>query len=115
MAKQKKSNELQVDRDPPAHQTVIRVSRTTKLANGKTSEENEEEFLDVHKFQTTPAVVSVSLGGTVNLGNYQSSKFNVMISRPCYNEEIDEAFEEIKADALIKAMDVISEYRQARG
>ena len=96
----------------PLNASTIRVSRTIKKDD---PEIIEEETLEVHKFQTCPAMVSITLGGTVNLGDYQSSRFSVTVSKPCYSEEVDDAYDVLKEDVLKKAMDIITEFRLARG
>jgi len=92
------------------HASRFIVESTVK--NGPS--EIAEGIIEIHKFQTTPAMVSVTLGGTVNLGNYESAKFSVTISRPCYSEEIDCAYEEIRSDAEKKAIDVINRFKKAK-
>lgn len=52
----------------------------------------EEEILAVHRFITNPAEVEVSVGLTINTGNYNTAKLHVSVRLPCYKEEIDEAY-----------------------
>ena len=54
-------------------------------------EEVTEETLSVHNFVTAPANVSVEMGMTLNLGNYESARVTVSVSVPCYKEEVDDA------------------------
>jgi hypothetical protein len=54
-------------------------------------EEISEETLAVHSFVTAPANVSVEMGMTLNLGNYESARVTVSVSVPCYKEEVDDA------------------------
>lgn len=56
-------------------------------------EDNSEETLEVHSFVTSPANVSVEMGMTLNLGNYESARITVSLSVPCYKEELEEAHE----------------------
>lgn len=51
-------------------------------------EEVEQEFIDVEPFFVEPAKVRVCKGLTLNLGNYQSARVDVDITRPVYKEEI---------------------------
>lgn len=69
----------------------LKVSRTVF---GK--EEVTDEVLDVQSFQTTPATISVKAGATVNLKNYESGRIDIMVSIPCYKEEIDDVFPRVK-------------------
>ncbi len=55
-------------------------------------EKGKQEILSVHRFLTEPAKVAVDYSMTVNLGNYQSLKIGVLVSVPCYKEEIDKCF-----------------------
>lgn len=72
-----------------AHETMRTVSRT-HLGQ----QTGESEKINVKLFATTPAKVSVGLGRTVNLGNYESARVDVMITVPCYVEEIPEVYKE---------------------
>lgn len=58
----------------------------------------------IRPFTTTPANVSVKAGATVNLGNYESARVDVMLSVPCYIEEIDDVYEQTKdwVDRMVK-------------
>lgn len=56
-----------------------------------------DETIEVRRFVTEPARVSVEMGMTVNLGNYESARVNVMLTVPCYFEEHDQAYEFAKA------------------
>lgn len=55
-----------------------------------------DEKIGFHVFKTQPAIVSVRLGTTLNLGNYRSARVEVGISMPCYAEQVGEAY----SDAL---------------
>jgi hypothetical protein len=55
-------------------------------------EQVTEETLAVHRFATEPAKIEVSLGLTLNLGNYESARLSVGMTVPCYKEESDDAF-----------------------
>lgn len=67
----------------------IVVSRTFNKRPGDTEEHSEFE---VGEFQTATASVSVPISITHNLGNYESVKTGVIVTVPCYVEEIEEAF-----------------------
>jgi hypothetical protein len=55
-----------------------------------------DEVLAVRRFVTEPARVSVEMGMTVNLGNYESARITVALLVPCYFEEHDGAYEYAK-------------------
>lgn len=66
----------------------------TKTVFGK--EEVTEDTIAVQAFQTQPANVSVKAGCTVNMTNYESGRIDIMVSIPCYKEEIDDVFPRVK-------------------
>lgn len=66
----------------------------SRIVFGKETEETEE--IDVGIFETIPANVSVKAGATVNLHDYNSGRIDVMLSMPCYIEDIDETFINVK-------------------
>lgn len=68
------------------------VSKSYKAPGSAPADDSVSEILAVHKFETTPAVVGLEQGMTVNLGKYESAKITVSISIPCYKEEIDAAY-----------------------
>lgn len=53
---------------------------------GQTTEEMEK--IQVRPFVTTPASVSVKFGRTINIGDFESVRIDVMLTMPCYKEEI---------------------------
>lgn len=60
------------------------------------------------------AVVSLSAGGTKNLGNYENVKFQVGISMPCDPDRTDEVFENVKKDVRSKLNQLLSEVKEDR-
>lgn len=71
-----------------------------------------EETLSVHRFVTEPARVTVEMGMTVNLGNYEAARISVSLSVPCYLEEHDNAFEYAKTWVNKRTLDEAAEARQ---
>jgi hypothetical protein len=70
------------------------VSRTYPKHPDKDSEEYEE--FEVGVFHTATASVTVPISITHNLGNYESVKTGVIVTMPCYVEELDECFEKAR-------------------
>jgi hypothetical protein len=69
------------------------VNRTVSRNGDKAADPEstaEEEMLAVHRFVTEPAKVSVAVGLTINLGNWESAKINIQLTMPCYKEEVEE-------------------------
>lgn len=58
----------------------------TKTVFNQTSEETGH--IEIRPFVTVPAKVGVSLGRTINLGNYESARISVTMEVPCYREEM---------------------------
>ena len=80
-----------------AHSTVT-VIRTYKDSRArKRHDETTEDRLEVHKFVTKPASVRVAVGGTFNLGNFESLRYDVTVELPCYREEVEATYDEALA------------------
>jgi len=77
-----------------AKSSSIMVAKTIgKHCSGKEAASTEEEdIIAVHRFHTAPAEVEVSVGLTINTGNYNTARIQVSVRIPCYKEEIDEAY-----------------------
>jgi len=52
----------------------------------------KNEPITVACFLTEPAKVSVGMGLTLNLGNYESARIDVSLVMPCYREEAEAAY-----------------------
>jgi len=91
---------------PEATDTASTTSAESKVTVSKqytesgivVSDETSSDTIEVHKFVTSPASVSINLGVTKNIGDYNSVKLGVIVSVPAYKEEIDDA--EAAASAL---------------
>jgi hypothetical protein len=73
------------------HDAIMEV-RTTVLGQ----EEVSQKRLRIRPFVSAHATVSVKAGFTKNLGNYESMRVDVMAVMPCYPEEVDEAYNQVK-------------------
>ena len=71
---------------------VITVSRT--MFN-QTNE--EKQYIQIRPFATEPAHVGVKLGRTINLGNYESARVEVLFDVPCYVEEATAVYKDVLA------------------
>jgi hypothetical protein len=69
-----------------------------------TQDSETTEHIEIRPFATVPAKVSVSLGRTVNLGNYESAKVNVLFELPCYREEVLSIYPKL-VDEVSKRLD----------
>lgn len=52
------------------------------------ADESESNILTVHTFEVEPAQVTMQVGLTLNLGNYESATIKRGLTIPCYREEI---------------------------
>lgn len=73
-------------------ESKILVHRTVKLDGGSGDSASESEAIEVTKFLTTPAIVSVSVPVKI-VRNFQSIGLEVTVQLPCYKEEIDQGIE----------------------
>lgn len=80
----------QEKRQASGEEGVITVSRT--MFN---QIDEEKEFIKIRPFATTTAKVGVKLGRTINLGNYESARIDVMIEMPCYVEEAPKVYGDV--------------------
>lgn len=74
--------------------------------------QEEEEIVEIRRFVTEPAKVSVELGMTVNLGNYEFAKVTVGLEAPCYIEEIDATAEWARSWVERKTLAVVGQARE---
>jgi len=87
----------------------------TKQYSKKGPEEHSEEKIRVRQFASTPATVSVKAGATVNMGNYESGRIDVMLTIPCYVEEIEDAFTTAKEWVDAKIGEEYNEMKASAG
>ena len=73
-----------------AHSTV------SEIQNGVVTQEKGK----VKLFDGEPAVVRVSMGTTLNMGNYQSLRLGVDLALPCAPAKVEAAF--VKASAFVQ-------------
>lgn len=72
--------------------TVVVQRQYFEGKNPLTEPEVKNETLEVRRFLTEPARVSVMMGMALNLGNYESARIDVSVALPCYREEVDAAY-----------------------
>ena len=70
---------------------VARVHKVYTHAGELVSESSQEELIDVPMFTEKAATVGMTLGSTVNMGDYNSLKADVFISVPTYLGEENDA------------------------
>jgi hypothetical protein len=78
-----------------AVETREKIIEVRKTMFGK--EEVSQERIRIRPFVSNPASISVKAGITINLGNYESGRVDVMLTMPCYPEEIDGVYEDVKS------------------
>ncbi len=87
-----KKSDLQID--PVSIETRDAIAEVRKTVFGK--EEVSSERIRIRPFVSNPASISVKAGVTINLGNYESGRVDVMLTMPCYPEEVDQIYNEVK-------------------
>lgn len=88
-------------RSNPEAQSGSRRTRvqTTRVSRGRdTAEETirDTDDAEVFKFETDPAYVRVSAGVTRQIRDYESLRVDVAISMPCYKEQVQDTFNEVR-------------------
>jgi hypothetical protein len=84
----------------------VEVSSTVIGAKKSTSKK-----IKVRPFVTDTANVSVKYGATIPTGDYASARFDVMISMPCYVEEVPAMYDRLRKmvdDKVSSEMDKIT-------
>jgi hypothetical protein len=83
------------------------VRKTVKTFH-ENVEKEEDELLETVRFSGPHSNVEMSFGCTINLGNHQFAKILIGLSRPCYLEEEDEAFN-LVSEKIIKRLGMETE------
>lgn len=93
------------------HNATGRASRERK---GRPEDDLHQEFIvEAPEFDTEhPAVVEVSLGLTINLGNFESARLDVGVRMPCDPSQVKETY--VRAKDWCEAQ-VQQEVREIRG
>mgnify|MGYP003418022670 FL=1 len=74
-----------------------------------------EEVIEPAVFKTAPAMVTRGYGLTLNLGNYESARFDVTIVMPCYPEDVDACDEWCRAWVEKRTVDEVASVRGSKG
>lgn len=93
-------------------QGQIAVTAHYKHASVTQAEQTADEALMVQTFETEPALVNVTLGRTINLGDYNSVTYKVGVTLPCYPEEAVEALDAAQALAIGKLQPLINRVKK---
>lgn len=73
-------------------EAVAFVTRQFAVGRDKGAPDSQIERLKIHRYRTEPAKVSIAMGLTLNLGNFETARVDVSITVPCYREESDGAY-----------------------
>ena len=95
--------------------TKILVERSVKLTRGKNKDEqtkDQEDFIEVHHFSTTPAMATATIPIRMSK-NFQSIGITIGVQLPCYAEELSEGIEKAIQMALERVTQEIPELRVA--
>lgn len=72
----------------------LSVTKKTGSAAPVTVKEESKELKPVI-CSSTPAIITVSAGRTINLGDFNSAKVEVSLSYPCDPDDIENAYEHV--------------------
>lgn len=75
-----------------AGEATVVVSKTVL----KQKQPDKVEKIKIRPFVTSTATVSVKMGLTIGLPNFGSARIDVMVSSPCYKEEIVDVYTEVR-------------------
>lgn len=88
---------MSIKKPNSSNKTAARKEWSSVERKSKDNQEiTREEDSQPHVFTTNPAVVKMSLGRTLNAGNYESIRVDVGIELPCYTEEVDAGYKRAK-------------------
>jgi hypothetical protein len=105
------SKEVPVDAVPTGHGQRLNVS--TIYANSEKMEDvitDDKDTIEVRRFLTEPARVTVRGGVTKALDKYEFLRVDVEITTPCYVEEIDACFDETAELVATKLDEEVDNY-----
>jgi len=101
-----------------AREGIVEVTKTTfgqgPVDPDSTHKETiQQQRIPIRPFVTIPAMVSVKAGATISLGpkTYEFARIDVFLSIPCYKEEVDDIFIQVK-DWVDKRME--KEYKELK-
>jgi hypothetical protein len=75
----------------------------------------KEEKIPIRPFVTDTMMVGVKVGRTINIGNYENIKVDVLISCPCYKEEVRQVYLQISEMAKDLIVNEIEELMDEQG
>ena len=91
------------------------TAEVTRLGQAISSKE-EVELIEVAPFVTSPAYVSFAAGVTKGTGvKYEFLRLDVRLSMPCYREEIDQAYPQVKDWVDSRMTKEIEEFEAQKG
>ncbi len=79
-------------------------------------EHDEPEMIGVRHFPlgTAPTRLSVTMAASVRMAEYETTKIDVLVSIPCYQEELGDAYEWVKEFAGTKVSESVTRLRALR-
>ncbi len=82
--------------EPGAKISQVRNQDATITVTRTWPPEQRQEKIQIRPFVTEVAKISVAKGLTINAGNYNSIRVDVIVTLPCYLEEINETYQYAK-------------------
>lgn len=91
---------------------TVEVSRLGQVSSSK----EEAELIEVTPFVTNPAYVSFAAGVTKGTGiKYEFLRLDVRLSMPCYKEELDQVYPQVKEWVDQRMTKEIEEFEAQKG
>jgi len=90
---------------------MVEVTKTTMKAGEKLGGKEKKAKIKIRPFVTETANVSVKYGYTLPMGDYASARMDVMISMPCYVEEVPDMYDKLRKmvdDLVSSEMDKVT-------
>lgn len=88
------------------------TTTTTAVGSYAPAKESKTEQLQPQVFREEPAIVQVSLGRTVNLGNYESARVDVSIRMPCAPADAAATYTRVRDDVQARLLDEVERLRR---
>ena len=93
---------------------VAKEKKETLEVTSPTINKSEEKS-EMVMFDRLPAVVTVKLGFTHNLGDFNSARMDIGFSIPCDPDDVEATYEAVLADAKAKLAEVNAELSKKPG
>lgn len=94
------------------------MARQYKRDKEPETTDESTDTIEVSDFVVPPARVTLELGVTINLGNFESCRLSVGVEVPCYREELDDAYAywlDYAKGKIVEEQNAIKQWALTRG